>query len=631
MTENGTKKLTFLSTLSLRRATCYSFRHSASCWYFYPRSPCGERQRLWIMLYSCPGNFYPRSPCGERLAGVNSMLTLIQFLSTLSLRRATTCVLIIRKQCRHFYPRSPCGERPPSTLRHCTTYLFLSTLSLRRATGHGHTGHGGVPFLSTLSLRRATRASSALSLCSVNFYPRSPCGERPDSGIGAWRYRYFYPRSPCGERPCCPASSSTRQVFLSTLSLRRATDGQHRRLSDRQHFYPRSPCGERRAVFNDLRESAGISIHALLAESDQRPSGCRSGGSYFYPRSPCGERPCHAARCCQRKPFLSTLSLRRATSCCSLLFFLWGNFYPRSPCGERRHMYEGYRHTERFLSTLSLRRATPHVRRLPPHRAISIHALLAESDPGHPAPCRSAPSISIHALLAESDELLQAAAAHPVDFYPRSPCGERQLGSYSSVTHDIFLSTLSLRRATCTSSSWAFKLANFYPRSPCGERRGILLRCVCTLHFYPRSPCGERPCAAAMRHTRQNFYPRSPCGERLRRKALGIRYARFLSKLSLRRATSFGWNNNARSIFLSTLSLRRATELYMISRFGKLISIHALLAESDINTYHRIFGEGISIHALLAESDGRNISLLDISSAFLSTLSLRRATVGRAG
>ena len=426
MTENGTKKLTFLSTLSLRRATCYSFRHSALCWYFYPRSPCGERQRLWIMLYSCPGNFYPRSPCGERLAGVNSMLTLIQFLSTLSLRRATTCVLIIRKQCRHFYPRSPCGERPPSTLRHCTTYLFLSTLSLRRATGHGHTGHGGVPFLSTLSLRRATRASSALSLCSVNFYPRSPCGERPDSGIGAWRYRYFYPRSPCGERPhILRWDADHLQPFLSTLSLRRATVAYHAmcRLSrflstlslrratepdpatDRivSHFYPRSPCGERRAVFNDLRESAGISIHALLAESDQRPSGCRSGGSYFYPRSPCGERPCHAARCCQRKPFLSTLSLRRATSCCSLLFFLWGNFYPRSPCGERRHMYEGYRHTERFLSTLSLRRATPGIQRLvallrqflstlslrratsfcrqpPPTRWISIHALLAESD-----------------------------------------------------------------------------------------------------------------------------------------------------------------------------------------------------------------------------------------------------------
>ena len=135
MTENGTKKLTFLSTLSLRRATCYSFRHSASCWYFYPRSPCGERQRLWIMLYSCPGNFYPRSPCGERLAGVNSMLTLIQFLSTLSLRRATTCVLIIRKQCRHFYPRSPCGERQ-SFGNSCTQAVPISIHALLAESDH---------------------------------------------------------------------------------------------------------------------------------------------------------------------------------------------------------------------------------------------------------------------------------------------------------------------------------------------------------------------------------------------------------------------------------------------------------------------------------------------------------------
>ena len=243
-------------------------------------------------------------------------------------------------------------------------------------------------------------------------------------------------------------------------------------------------------------------------------------------------------------------------------------------------MIDGVIGTIKFLSTLSLRRATcPRL----------LKPLLFQ--------------ISIHALLAESDQWTAWTVQRLRHFYPRSPCGERPDLAEIAAAQGVFLSTLSLRRATCTSSSWAFKLANFYPRSPCGERRGILLRCVCTLHFYPRSPCGERPCAAAVRHTRQNFYPRSPCGERLRRKALGIRYARFLSTLSLRRATSFGWNNNARSIFLSTLSLRRATELYMISRFGKLISIHALLAESDINTYHRIFGEGISIHALLAESD----------------------------
>ena len=57
------------------------------------------------------------------------------------------------------------------------------------------------------------------------------------------------------------------------------------------------------------------------------------------------------------------------------------------------------------------------------------------------------------------------------------------------------------------------------------------------------------------------------------------------------------------------------------------ISIHALLAESDlINTYHRIFGEGISIHALLAESDNVLACSAGLEHLFLSTLSLRRAT-----
>ena len=58
------------------------------------------------------------------------------------------------------------------------------------------------------------------------------------------------------------------------------------------------------------------------------------------------------------------------------------------------------------------------------------------------------------------------------------------------------------------------------------------------------------------------------------------------------------------------------------------ISIHALLAESDlINTYHRIFGEGISIHALLAESDYDGLIASANFCKFLSTLSLRRATM----
>ena len=55
--------------------------------------------------------------------------------------------------------------------------------------------------------------------------------------------------------------------------------------------------------------------------------------------------------------------------------------------------------------------------------------------------------------------------------------------------------------------------------------------------------------------------------------------------------------------FLSTLSLRRATESDWDFDLLKDISIHALLAESDVNQKCPCVSQRISIHALLAESD----------------------------
>ena len=109
---------------------------------------------------------------------------------------------------------------------------------------------GNVGFLSTLSLRRATAASI------------TPTASR----------RNFYPRSPCGERPTLPGKAVTTRGFLSTLSLRRATAIHNAKINKHNNFYPRSPCGERQ-----VSESIGtlrtvISIHALLAESDQAQS-----------------------------------------------------------------------------------------------------------------------------------------------------------------------------------------------------------------------------------------------------------------------------------------------------------------------------------------------------------------------
>ena len=57
--------------------------------------------------------------------------------------------------------------------------------------------------------------------------------------------------------------------------------------------------------------------------------------------------------------------------------------------------------------------------------------------------------ISIHALLAESDFMFS------VVFY----------------LENIFLSTLSLRRATTCGGGWNEQPRYFYPRSPCGERQ----------------------------------------------------------------------------------------------------------------------------------------------------------------
>ena len=126
-------------------------------------------------------HFYPRSPCGERLAPSSMYTRRKRFLSTLSLRRATQWHIAQSRNDSHFYPRSPCGERPLKATKNISFH---------------------------------------------NFYPRSPCGERQRLRLIPiiLQSSYFYPRSPCGERLRAGGRSVSPQLFLSTLSLRRATN-----------------------------------------------------------------------------------------------------------------------------------------------------------------------------------------------------------------------------------------------------------------------------------------------------------------------------------------------------------------------------------------------------------------------
>ena len=191
----------------------------------------------------------------------------------------------------------------------------------------------------------------------------------------------FYPRSPCGERRGVRLSCFAKIIFLSTLSLRRATNTSIAGRITSKDFYPRSPCGERHNTSALLK----CQVKFLSTLSLRR-------ATYILVNT-----------FSKIFKFLSTLSLRRATSSRCGRLQVVHYFYPRSPCGERLH-YDNYN-----LHCVE----------------ISIHALLAESD-AFDVLAVSAMLISIHALLAESDSSGVISGSRYRHFYPRSPCGERQ-------------------------------------------------------------------------------------------------------------------------------------------------------------------------------------------------------------
>ena len=429
--------------------------------------------------------------------------------------------------------------------------------------------HLSKQFLSTLSLRRATPAPVNAALDSV-------------ISIHALLAESDHRRA---------VSVADPVEFLSTLSLRRATVDVVAEQHNHQNFYPRSPCGERRHALPCPACRCTISIHALLAESDK----CRQLGIGYCSIS------VHALL---------------AESDGALVMCI-----PRSVS---------------FLSTLSLRRATIVDGQSETGDPISIHALLAESD----LSILTLPPfvrISIHALLAESDRLPRSATVKGTYFYPRSPCGERRIRSYQRYfapdisihallaesdgsigwvamvpptisihallaesdtifavrPYDapIFLSTLSLRRATMYPSQWRTLASDFYPRSPCGER--------------------HRAQQSSQRHHPISIHALLAESDDVS----GVQGYRTLISIHALLAESDGHSGKLLPdgiLFLSTLSLRRATDDLKVPASVSKISIHALLAESDPHIRSTLPGHpDISIHALLAESDPRRVLKCD--------------------
>ena len=213
--------------------------------------------------------------------------------------------------------------------------------------------------------------------------------------------------------------------------------------------------------------------------------------------------------------------------------------------------------------------------------------------------------VSIHALLAECDPGVLQQQNFTRCFNPRTPCGVRRKLTVSRTFCQKFQSTHSLRSATITteqppSGFWQFQSTHSL-RSATGDIRKQAVVQSVSIHAL-LAECDQQ--SGAARGGRKCFNPRTPCGVRLSSKG----------------------GKNLLIKFQSTHSLRSATCSGMQVLTKSAVSIHALLAECDMlhgsagNLRKRFnprtpcgvrpkFGAAIiivdkvSIHALLAECD----------------------------
>ena len=152
-------KITFLSTLSLRRATTLiwdviavitisihtllaesdDFKHLGLLGWlnFYPHSPCGERRESQPPCERPTTDFYPHSPCGER----QYFLEVHYYVSYISIH-----TLLAESD----HSTNPKNRKWRS--------ISIHTLLAESDSGYDFGGRVCQGFLSTLSLRRATNA-----------------------------------------------------------------------------------------------------------------------------------------------------------------------------------------------------------------------------------------------------------------------------------------------------------------------------------------------------------------------------------------------------------------------------------------------------------------------------------------
>ena len=259
--------------------------------------------------------------------------------------------------------------------------------------------------------------------------------------------------------------------------------------------------------------------------------------------------------------FLSTYPVRGTTRAPRHVCYFSRYFYPRTPCGVRQH---GADYKLRVY-------------------LISIHVPRAGYDQSGPDWVQ-VPNVFLSTYpvrgTTRCPRIPPPAARH---FYPRTPCGVRQLQDGGIHMTDIFLSTYPVRGTTSNIDSSCKSLLYFYPRTPCGVRLlppHIIAELKKISIHVPRA--GYDPDSVRRYERGEAFLstypvrgttgagvvPRSDCGISIHVPRAGYdargrphiwRLSTFLSTYPVRGTTARGAVYNPTTVFLSTYPVRGTT------------------------------------------------------------------------
>ena len=176
----------------------------------------------------------------------------------------------------------------------------------------------------------------------------------------------------------------------------------------RANFNPRSPCGERLPLGTIIDTAGSISIHAPRAGSDVTYAVAGYPAGIFQSTLPVrGATQANRAKFSRLR--ISIHAPRAGSDVYALNYnFISNNFNPRSPCGERRVILTVNGNCVwKFQSTLPVRGATSGIGVTAGVTPIFQSTL----------PVRGATYVAFNLALS------------PVNFNPRSPCGERLISA----------------------------------------------------------------------------------------------------------------------------------------------------------------------------------------------------------